>query len=69
MIVDGEIVCLLVFLMKSVRVKNLVLVTDLCMSDLEACVTLYHGLVQHIGNVCSPFQPSAHVLKVFSILQ
>lgn len=55
--------------MKSVRVKNLILVTDLCMSDFEVCVTVCHGLVQHIGNVCSPLQLSASMLKVFSILQ
>lgn len=55
--------------MKSVRVKNLILVTDLCMSDFEVCVAFYHGLVQHIGDVCSPLQLSASVLKVFSILK
>lgn len=44
------------FLMQSVRVKNLILVSDLCMLDFEVCATLYHGLVQHIGNVCSPLQ-------------
>lgn len=55
--------------MKSVRVKNLILVTDLCMADFEVCVTLYHGLVQHIGNVCSPLQLSASMLKNFSILK
>lgn len=55
--------------MKSVRVKNLILVTDLCMSVFEVCVTLFYGLVQHIGNVCSPLQLSATMLKVFSILK
>lgn len=55
--------------MKSVRVKNLILVTDLCMSVFEVCVTLYYGLVQHIGNVCSPLQNSASMLQVFSILK
>lgn len=55
--------------MKSVRVNNLILVIDLCMSDFEMCVTVYHGLVQHIGNVCSPLQLSASMLKVFSLLK
>lgn len=55
------------FLMQSVRVKNLILVSDLCMLDFEVCATLYHGLVQHIGNVCSPLQFTSSVLIVLSI--
>lgn len=55
------------FLMQSVRVKNLILMSDLCMLDFEVCATLCRGLVQHIGNVCSPLQISSSVLIVLSI--
>lgn len=73
-IVDGEIVCLRtgVFVGVSDEVcegEESDLVSDLCMSDFEVCATLYYGLVQHMGNVCSPLQLSSSVLTVFSILK
>lgn len=71
-IVDGEIVCL----RKGVFVGGF---DEVCVSEqsdfgdwfvyFEMCVTVYHGLVQHIGNVCSPLQLSASMLKVFSLLK
>lgn len=72
-IVDGEIVCLrkgvFVGAFDEVCVSESDFGDWLCMSDFEMCATVYHGLVQHMGNVCSPLQLSASMLKVFSLLK